>query len=149
MELDKPQFDAAQIAGLAQIKTLQVHTWTTRGLANPYGSDIRRGRGEARFYTLRDALKFYIMGRLHEQYRMPLPQGLKICRHVFNDFNQARTDHYLVLKISTRQTVVTEYYGDAKSLTAALASKPLGTVINIARIWGDVSAAAEKILNTP
>jgi|SRR5437870_598836 len=89
MDLDEPLLGAAQVAELANTDIINIHTWTTRGFTDPYHTSprVRRGGGRARSYSLRDALRFFLMARLHSQYRTPLPQGVQICQSVFGEEN--------------------------------------------------------------
>ena len=89
MNLDVPILGAAQVAELAETEITNIHTWTTRGFTDPYHTkpSIRRGGGRARSYSLRDTLRFFLMARLHNQYRTPLPQGMQICQSVFGEDN--------------------------------------------------------------
>jgi hypothetical protein len=63
MDLDRAFLSATQIAELAQTDIMNVHTWTTRGFADPYHAKprVRRGRGKPRSYSRRDALRFFLM----------------------------------------------------------------------------------------
>jgi hypothetical protein len=143
MKLDDTIFSAAQIAELAQTDILNVHTWTSRGFCNPYHASrrVRRGRGRPRSYSLRDGLRFFLMARLHKQYRTPLPQGLQLCQLVFGEEN-FDPDHaaFLVMRESTSEVIDTEWCEDLTSVGKRLALEPLVTVINVKRILETVRA---------
>ena len=100
MDLDEPLLGAAQVAELANTDIINIHTWTTRGFTDPYHTSprVRRGGGRARSYSLRDALRFFLMARLHSQYRTPLPQGVQICQSVFGEenFNPQKAGYLVV-----------------------------------------------------
>jgi len=148
VSIDKPQFNAAQIAELSAIDLVAVHTWTSRGLVDPYKSaeDLKRGRGRARLYSLRDALAFYLMGRLHKQYRLPLPQGRKICRSIFGSGYSPAKTKFVVLSVSTSLLVATAWCSTEAELAELLLRHPLATVLNVGLIWENVSAGAQQFL---
>lgn len=149
INLDSPKFSAAQIADLAQTELLNVHTWTSRGFADPYHAAPRvlRGRGRPRSYSLRDALRFFLMARLHKQYRTPLPQGLEICQLVFGAENWAPSSAaFLVLDQSTSGAIDLHWCPDTAAVGRCLAVEPLATVVNVKRIFETVSARARQPL---
>lgn len=149
MNLDQAVFSAAQIADVAQTEILDVHTWTSRGFADPYHAKprARRGRGRPRSYSLRDGLRFFLMARLHKQYRTPLPQGLRICQLVFGEenFDPGRAA-YLVLEESTSRAIGVHWCPDVNAVGGRLAGEPLATVINAKYILDTVAARARRLL---
>jgi DNA-binding transcriptional MerR regulator len=146
--LDEPQFNAAQVAKLAETDVISIHTWTTRGLTDPHRaeSDVRRGRGRQRLYSLRDALRFYLMARLHKQYGTPLPVGKKICETVFGATFNEKNAAFLILEKTTIQVRNTLWCKDAHAVGRALALRPLGTVIHTRKILREVSEHAKYLL---
>ena len=148
MKLDKAIYTAGQIADLAQTDILNVHTWTTRGFADPYHAKprFRRGRGRVRSYTLRDGLRFFLMARLHKQYRTPLPQGLQVCHAVFGESFDPKTAAYLLLRENVARTIELQWCKDATEVGLELGFEPLSTVINVKHIYDSVCAEAQRIL---
>jgi hypothetical protein len=134
MNLDDAFLSATHIADLAQTDIVSVHTWTTRGFADPYHAKprVRRGGGRVRSYSMRDALRFFLMARLHKQYRLPLPQGLEICQSVFGEenFNPDKAA-FLVLEQGTSRANDATWCADLNSVAARLAAEPLAAVINV------------------
>ena len=148
MDLDRPQFSAAQIAELAHVEIVTVHTWTTRGLANPYGDrDIKRGRGQARLYSLRDALRFYLMARFHQQFRLPLPAGIRICQSVFSDSFSTAKAAFLFLDTARPGLVAPTWCKDIHAVEQRLAVKLVGTVLDVKEIVANVTKHAEILKN--
>lgn len=149
MNLDKPLLGAAQIAELAQTDIVNIHTWTTRGFADPYHTPprVRRGGGRARSYSIRDALRFFLMARLHSQYRTPLPQGLQICQSVFGEenFNPQKAG-YLVVEEGPSGTGGMRWYENLKTLGEHLAGEPVSLVINVRHILKHVESGARQFL---
>jgi hypothetical protein len=143
MKLDEAIYSAAQIAELAQTEILNVHTWTSRGFSDPYHAKqrARRGRGRPRSYSLRDGLRFFLMARLHKQYRIPLPQGFQICQLVFAAENfDPDYAAYMVIAESTRRMIDAEWCKDPDEVGRRLAAEPLATVINVKRILDTVTS---------
>src|SRR5205823_4426799 len=137
MILDKGILGASQIAAIAETDILNVHTWTTRGFADPYAKPrIRRGRGRARSYSVRDALRFFLMARLHEQYRTPLPRGFEICELVFaaENFDCGKAA-YLVLEQSSSGAIDVQWCPDLNAVAQRLEVEALATVINVKYIF--------------
>jgi hypothetical protein len=85
-----------------------------------------------RSYSMRDALRFFLMARLHKQYRLPLPQGLEICQSVFGEenFNPDKAA-FLVLEQGTSRANDVTWCADLNSVSARLAAEPLAAVINV------------------
>ncbi len=102
MDIDNPKLDAGQVAKLAHLDVTEVHTWTTRGLCNPYQApdEIRRGRGRMRSYSIGMPFRFRLMGLLHKQYRVPLPEGRRICEHAFGESVNIQKVRYLLVRSS-------------------------------------------------
>jgi hypothetical protein len=150
MDLDTPQFTAARVADLASIDLVAVHTWTSRGLVDPYRApeEVKRGRGQARTYSLRDALRFYLAGRLHEQYRTPLPQAVRICEAVFGSLFNPQRAAFVLLEESTASTQGSRWCADVQQVAERLAAKPTSTVINVKKILDDVTKHAEYLLKS-
>jgi hypothetical protein len=151
-ELDKPLLRAAQVAELANTDIVNVHTWTSRGFTDPYHSDQRdrRGGGRARSYSIRDALRFFLMARLHNQYRTPLPQGLKICQSVFGEENfDPERAGYLVVEEGPSGVRRVRWYENLKTLGTHLAGEPVNLVINVRHIVQQVEARARQLTIAP
>jgi len=152
MDLDKPLLGAAQIAELADTDIMNIHTWTTRGFTDPYHTSpkVRRGGGRARSYSLRDALRFFLMARLHKQYRTPLPQGLQICQGVFGEENfNPDTAGYLVVEEGPSGLGGVRWFKNLQSLGSHLASEPVNLVINVKQILEQVTTGARYFLVDP
>jgi hypothetical protein len=150
MNLDETIYSAAEIAELAQTDILNVHTWTSRGFSDPYHAKrrVRRGRGRPRSYSLRDGLRFFLMARLHKQYRTPLPQGLQLCQLVFGAENfDPDCAAYLVMTESTSEVIDAEWCEDLAAVGRRLAVEPLATVIHVKRILDTVSGSARRLHN--
>jgi hypothetical protein len=142
MNLDEPLLGAAQVAELAQIDIVNIHTWTTRGFTDPYHTSrrVRRGGGRVRSYSIRDALRFFLMARLHRQYRTPLPQGLQICQSVFGEENfDPQKAGYLVVEECPGIGGV-RWHENLKTLAQHLAGAPVSLVINVRQILEQVGA---------
>jgi len=140
---------AAEVAALAHTDILNVHTWTTRGFADPYHSKprARRGGGRARSYSVRDALRFFLMARLHKQFRTPLPQGQQICQSVFGEENFDRAKAaYLLVEEGASGTGEIGWFKDPDSLMRHLAHESVGMVINTKQILHEVESAVGRIL---
>jgi len=149
MNLDEPILGAAQIAEVAETDIMNVHTWTTRGFADPYHAKprVRRAGGRPRSYSIRDALRFFLMARLHRQYRTPLPQGLQICQTVFGEENfDPKGAAYLVIEEGASGVGAMRHFPDLKSLTQHLAAEPLSLVINVRHILEHVQSTARQLL---
>jgi hypothetical protein len=148
MNLDEPLLGAAEVAELARTDIVNIHTWTTRGFTDPYHASrrVRRGGGRARSYSIRDALRFFLMARLHSQYRTPLPQGSQICQSVFGEenFNPQKAG-YLVLEEGPG-TGGTHWYENLKSLAPHLAGEPVSLVINVRHILEQIESGVRKSL---
>ena len=142
MDLDKALLGAAQVAALANTEILNIHTWTTRGFTDPYHTKarVRRGGGRPRSYSVRDALRFHLMARLHSQYRTPLPQGLRICQSVFaeENFNPQRAG-YLVVQEGPSGNGEVRWYEDLKTLGQHLAGEPVSLVYRFNKTCTDYS----------
>jgi hypothetical protein len=150
MDLDEPLLGAAQIAELVDTDIVNIHTWTTRGFTDPYHTKrrVRRGGGRARSYSTRDALRFFLMARLHRQYRTPLPQGMQICQSVFGEENFNRQNAgYLVLEEGPSGGGV-RWYKDRKTLDQHLADEPVSLVINVKQISQLVESRVRQLLAT-
>jgi hypothetical protein len=149
MELDEPMLGAAQIAALAKTDIVNIHTWTTRGFTDPYHTKrrVRRGGGRARSYSIRDALRFFLMARLHSQYRTPLPQGMQICQSVFGEenFNPEKAG-FLVLEEGASGIGKIRWFKDFEALGKQLASEPVNLVINVKHILFQVESGARQLL---
>jgi hypothetical protein len=148
IKLDTALFSAAQIAEVANLDLVTVNTWTSRGLFDPDKSAqrVRLGRGHARKYSLCDGLRFSLMRYLHKQYSVPLPQGAKICRMIFEGFNPAKTTTKVaVLTISTSVLTKLAWEPTLSEAMQHLERSPLATVINVGLIWSDVSARAQQL----
>jgi len=149
MDLDKPLLGAAQVAELADTDIVNIHTWTTRGFTDPYhtGRRVRRGGGRPRSYSIRDALRFVLMARLHSQYRAPLPQGIQICQSVFGEENfNSQKAGFLVVEEGPSGTGRVRWYEDVKTLAEHLATEPLSLVINVEHILQHVQAGIRRFL---
>jgi len=149
MKLDEAMLSAAQIPEMVRTDILHVHTWTTRGFADPYHAKpgVRRGRGKPRSYSLRAALRFFLMARLHDQYRTPLPRGLQICQAVFGEENfDPRTAAYVVLEESTSQILDLKWYRDPKAVARRLATEPVALVMNVNLIHKQICGQAQRLL---
>jgi hypothetical protein len=150
MNLDEPLLGAAQVAELAQTEILNIHTWTTRGFADPYHCKprVRRGGGRARSYSIRDALRFFLMARLHKQFRTPLPQGLQICQSVFGEENFNReAAAFLIIEEGQSGIGETRRYKDLKDLTGHLAGEPLSMVINVKHILNHIESGTRQFFS--
>jgi len=148
MKLDKPLLTAIQVAELAHTEVVNIHTWTTRGFTDPYHTGrVRRGGGRARSYSIRDALRFFLMARLHSQYRTPLPQGLQICQQVFaeENFNPQKAG-YLVVEEGESHIGAVRWFKDLKTLGDHLADAPVSLVINVKDILQQVESGARQFL---
>jgi hypothetical protein len=145
--LDEKILSAAQVAQVAETDITTVQTWTTRGLTEPYGlpGRLKRGRGRARMYSLRDALKFSLMVRLHKSYRTPLPHGIAICRAVFSDSFVPENARYSIVT-ATPESARATWFPNAESVAKHLKNSRMATVVNVALVFGDTSAAVSKIL---
>src|SRR5260370_20913723 len=136
MDLDEPLLGAAHVAELANTDIITIQTWTTRGFTDPYHPSprVRRGGGRVRSYSLRDALRFFLMARLHSQYRTPLPQGLQICQSVFGEenFNPQKAG-YLVVEEGPGAGGV-RWFENLKTLGPHLAAEPVSVVINVGKM---------------
>jgi hypothetical protein len=148
MNLDEPLLGAAHVAELAQTNIVNIHTWTTRGFADPYHTSrrVRRGGGRVRSYSIRDALRFVLMARLHSQYRTPLPQGLQICQSVFGEenFNPQKAG-YLVVEEGPGSGGV-RWYENLKTLEQHLAGESVSLVINVRQILQHVESGTREFL---
>lgn len=146
MKLDEALFTATEVARLAQTDIVNVHTWTTRGFADPYHAKprVRRGRGKPRSYSVRDALRFFLMARLHEQYRTPLPRGLEICQAVFGE-ESFNPDAAVYLVVEDARSLDLQSYRDLKSLEPRLAGGPVTMVLNVKLILDQISAKALRL----
>jgi hypothetical protein len=145
MDLDKPVLGAAQVAELANTDIVNIHTWTTRGFTDPYhsGRRVRRGGGKARSYSIRDALRFFLMARLHKQYRTPLPQGSKICQSVFGEENlDEDRAGYLVIEERPSGSGRVRWFGSIRDLSPYLSGEPVSLVINVNHILHQVTSQA-------
>jgi len=90
-----------------------------------------------------------LMARLHEQYRLPLPQGIRICAAVFKPGIFTPTNAaFQLLEFATKDSIGTKWFKDLGSAAAQLARQPLSTIVNVANIWAEVSGRAEQILQT-
>jgi hypothetical protein len=148
MNLDEPLLGAAHVAELAETDIMNIHTWTTRGFADPYHTNrrVRRGGGRVRSYSIRDALRFFLMARLHRQYRTPLPQGLQICQSVFGEENfNPQNAGYLVVEEGPGIGAV-RWYENLKTLEHHLAGEPVSLVINVRQILEHVESRARKFV---
>jgi hypothetical protein len=149
IDLDKPCLGAADVAEIAQTDILNIHTWTTRGFADVYHDkpSVRRAGGRARSYSIRDALRFFLMARLHKQYRTPLPQGMQICQSVFakENFDPERAA-YLVLEEGVSGIGQVAWFGNLRDLEQHLADEPVSLVINVKRILNQVASATTPLL---
>jgi len=149
MDLDEPLLGAAQVAELANTDIINIHTWTTRGFTDPYHTSprVRRGGGRARSYSLRDALRFFLMARLHIQYRTPLPQGVQICQSVFGEenFNPQKAG-YLVVEEGPSGVGGIRWYENLKALGQHLADEPVSLVINVRHILQHVESGARQFV---
>jgi hypothetical protein len=146
MNLDEPLLGAAQVAELARTDIVNIHTWTTRGFTDPYHTSrrVRRGGGRVRSYSIRDALRFFLMARLHSQYRTPLPQGMHICQSVFGEenFNPQKAG-YLVVEEGPGTGRV-RWYENLKTLEQHLAGEPVSLVINVRQILEHVESGTRE-----
>ena len=152
MNLDKPLLGAAQVAELANTDIVNIHTWTTRGFTDPYHTSprSRRGGGRARSYSIRDVLRFFLMARLHSQYRTPLPQGLHICQSVFGEENfDPQKAGYLVVEGDPSGVRKVRWYENLKTLEKYLAGEPISLVINVREILQRVESGARQIAMAP
>jgi hypothetical protein len=142
MDLDTPFLEAAQIAELSHTDIVTIHTWTTRGFADPYHTRrARRGGGRPRSYSRRDALRFFLMARLHRQFRTPLPQGLRICQSVFGEENfDPEKAGYLVVEEGASASGDARWFDDVGKLTKHLDQEPLGLVVNVRRILNEITS---------
>jgi hypothetical protein len=148
MNLDKPLLGAAHVAQLARTDIVNIHTWTTRGFTDPYHTNprVRRGGGRARSYSIRDALRFFLMARLHSQYRTPLPQGLQICQSVFGEENfNPQNAGYLVVEEGPSGSRRVRWYKDLQTLGQHLAGEPVSLVINVRHILQQVESGARQL----
>ena len=152
MNLDKPLLLAAQVADLAQTDIVNVHTWTTRGFTDPYhtGPRVRRGGGRPRSYSIRDALRFFLMARLHNQYRTPLPQGSQICQSLFGkeNFNPEKAG-YLVVEEGPSGRGGARWFENLPALGKHLSGAPVSLVINVEHILRHVEAGSRQYLSPP
>src|ERR1700689_4133701 len=152
MNLDKPLLQAAQVAELAQTDIMNIHTWTTRGFTDPYhtGPRVRRGGGRPRSYSIRDALRFFLMARLHNQYRTPLPQGLQICQSIFGkeNFNPEKAG-YLVVEEGPSGSGSVQWYENLKDLGQHLSGAPVSLVINVRHILQHVQGGSRPYFVAP
>ena len=147
MNLDEPLLGAAQVAELANTDIVNIHTWTTRGFTDPYHTSPRdrRGGGRARSYSIRDALRFFLMARLHSQYRTPLPQGSQICQSVFGEENfNPKKAGYLVLEEGATNTGGVRWFENLKTLQQHLADEPVSLVINVKHILQRVETGVHQ-----
>ena len=148
MDLDRAFLSAAQIAELAQTDITSVHTWTTRGFADPYHAKprVRRGRGKPRSYSRRDALRFFLMAQLHKQYGTPLPRGLLICQAVFGEenFDEDKAAYLVVDESAAAGSSDLGWHADLDSVCHHLATAPVTTVINVKHILGQISAKSRR-----
>jgi hypothetical protein len=152
MNLDEPILGAAQVAELAQTEILNIHTWTTRGFADPYHAKprVRRGGGRVRSYSIRDALRFFLMARLHKQYRTPLPQGLAICHAVFGEENfNPEAAGYLVIEEGQFGIGEMRWYQGLGDLKQHLEVEPLSIVINVKRILNHIASGVRQFSGEP
>jgi hypothetical protein len=152
MDLDKPILGASQIAELADTDILNVHTWTTRGFTDPYHNSpkVRRAGGRARTYSIRDALRFYLMARLHKQYRTPMPQGLQISQAVFGEENfNPQTAGYLVVEEGQSGFGGVRWFKNLQTLGRHLEDEPVNLVINVKQILDQVEAGASRFMIDP
>jgi hypothetical protein len=147
MTLDRKNLQAAHVAEVAGTDVTTVQTWTSRGMTTQYGLAVRlkRGRGHARMYSLRDALKFALMVRLHQNYRMPLPQGRKICGVVFGDSFEPESARYSIVT-ATPMNAQAKWYPDELAVAKALSTSRVATVINVGLIFREVCHSLEKLL---
>ena len=146
--LDVLQFSSSDVAVIADIPVRTVQNWTDRGLADPYRarSEVRRGGGVARRYSLRDALRFYLMARLHRDLRIPLPQGIRICGSAFGDTFNPLKPGVLVLQKSTAVTVGFKWYRNEDELTEFLRHAPTASIVNAQLILRNVTEKAKQLL---
>jgi hypothetical protein len=149
MNLDKPTLDAAQVAELAQTDIVNIHTWTTRGFADPYHAKprVRRGGGRERSYSVRDALRFFLMARLHKQYRTPLPQGRRIGDLVFGEENfNPKKAGYLVIEEDPFGIGEMRWYADSNAVRGRLEDEPVSMVINVRYILEKIESRARQLI---
>ena len=153
MDLDKPLLGAAQIAQLANTDIVNIHTWTTRGFTDPYHSNrrVRRGGGRARSYSIRDALRFVLMARLHSQYRTPLPQGMQICESVFGEenFNPVHAGYLVVEEDQSGKEGRVVWFENLKTLGQHLAGESVSLVINVVQILEQVQSGVRQFMVDP
>lgn len=149
MKLDEPLLGAAQIAELADTDIINIHTWTTRGFTDPYHTKprARRGGGRPRSYSIRDALRFFLMARLHRQFRTPLPQGLQICQSVFSEENfDPEKPGYLVVEEGASGSGGVRWFENLKNLGQHLADESVSLVINVNQILQHIESGVRGFL---
>ncbi len=102
MDLDQPRYDVAEVAFLAGISVKFASNLTDRGLTDPYRCPEvgRRGRGKARRYCFRDALRFALVAELTERFRLPIAYCRTLCRVAFSDsFSPQNRGFYFVNRL--------------------------------------------------
>jgi len=99
-----------------------------------------------RSYSIRDALRFFLMARLHSQFRTPLPQGSQICQSVFGEehFNPEKAG-YLVLEEGLGSGRV-RWFENLKSLGPHLEIEAVNLVINVRHVFQDVELRSRQFL---
>ncbi len=103
MDLDQPRYDVGEVALLAEVPVKFAANLTDRGLTDPYRSPEfgRRGRGRARRYCLRDALRFALVAELTNRFRLPISHCRTLCRVAFSSsFSPQNRGFYFVNRLS-------------------------------------------------
>ena len=103
MDLDQPRYDVGEVALLAGISVKFAANLTDRGLTDPYRCPEigQRGRGKARRYCLRDALRFALAAELTERFRLPIAYCQTLWRVAFSQsFSPDHRGFYFVNRLS-------------------------------------------------
>jgi hypothetical protein len=150
VNLDVAVFDGVEVAQLAGIDDPKlISNWTDRGFCDPYqaATPRRRGRGKARVYSVRDALKLALMKDLSDRYQVPIPLGTRICAKAFETFHPARPGYLIIDRHSDAHLQVL-WCGDsaelARQLTGSRAKALL--VVNAASPFSEVLARVRVAL---
>jgi hypothetical protein len=150
VDLDKLQFDAAEIAQLAAIKdTKTVANWTDRGVADPYKGpwEWKRGRGVARRYSLRDALRFALLRELVDRLQIPIPLGRRLCLVTFSEgFSPDRSGYTVVDNLKADFAAISSVTEEQLLSRLTTAGPVPCLVFRPAEIYAEVLSRADKLL---
>lgn len=104
-----------------------------------------------RSYSIRDALRFFLMARLHNQYRTPLPQGRGICESVFGEdsFDPDKAGYLVIEEDRSGKEGKVRWFENLKTLAQHLADEPVSLVINVRQILEEVRSHVRGFMVDP